>query len=193
MKVQASQESVSKEMETAGQPLQRVQVSDTQQPKSHPKKLTQYREMSKVYPQLYGWSLFVDAGNHLYPQDDNIVIYGHNMKNGYIFGTLSMYADKDFFQAHRKMQFDTLYEAGTYEAVAVLRTRILNENEQGFRYYQFFQYDNKKQFQECQKFVEDNRMFETGSALHYGDQILMLSTCEYSQENGRLVVVARKL
>lgn len=137
-------------------------------------------------------ALFVDAENHLYPRDDNIVIYGHNMKNGHIFGTLGMYANKDFFQAHRVIQFDTLYEAGTYEAVAVLKTRILNENEQGFRYYQFFQYDNKKEFQECQEFVEDNRMFETDNALRYGDKILMLSTCEYSQENGRLVVVARK-
>lgn len=41
-------------------------------------------------------------------------------------------------------------------------------------------------------FVEENRMFETGSTLQYGDGILMLSTYEYSQENGRLVVVAKK-
>lgn len=137
-------------------------------------------------------ALFVDAENSLYPQDDNTVIYGHNMKNGHIFGTLKMYGDADFFQEHREIHFDTLYETGVYEAVAVLKTRILNEDEQGFRYYQFFQYENEKEFQECQDFVKANRMFETGSTLQYGDRILMLSTCEYSQENGRLVVVARK-
>lgn len=137
-------------------------------------------------------ALFVDAESSAYPQDDNTVIYGHNMKNGHIFGTLKMYGDADFFQAHREIRFDTLYETGTYEAVAVLKTRILNENEQGFRYYQFFQYENEQEFQECWDFVEKNSLFETESTLQYGDRILMLSTCEYSQENGRLVVVARK-
>ncbi len=137
-------------------------------------------------------ALFVDVESSLWPQDDNTVIYGHNMKNGHIFGTLKMYGDADFFQEHREIHFDTLYETGVYEAVAVLKTRILNEDETGFRYYRFFQYGNEKEFQECRDFVEENRLFETDSMLQYGDQILMLSTCEYSQENGRLVVVARK-
>lgn len=137
-------------------------------------------------------ALFVDAESNACPQDDNTVIYGHNMKNGHIFGMLKMYEDADFFQAHREIHFDTLYETGTYEAVAVLKTRILNENEQGFRYYQFFHYNNEEEFQKCRNFVEENRMFETDGSLQYGDKILMLSTCEYSQENGRLVVIAKK-
>lgn len=137
-------------------------------------------------------SLFVDTLSSLYPQDDNTVVYGHNMKNGHIFGTLKQYGTVTFFQEHQKIYFDTIYEIGVYEAVAVLKTRIRNENEQGFRYYQFFQYENEKEFQECRDFVEENRLFETGSTLQYGDRILMLSTCEYSQENGRLVVVARE-
>lgn len=138
-------------------------------------------------------ALFVDTSSSSYPQDDNTVVYGHNMKNGHIFGTLKMYGVADFFRDHLEIHFDTLYETGVYEAVAVLKTRILNENEQGFRYYQFFQYENETEFQECVDFVEKNRLFETDSALQYGDQILMLSTCEYSRENGRLVVVARRM
>lgn len=137
-------------------------------------------------------ALFVDAESCSYPQDDNTIIYGHNMKNGHMFGTLEMYSNPDYFQTHREILFDTLYETGTYEAVAVLKTRILNENEQGFRYYQFFKYENEKEFQECLDFVENNNLFETDRTLQYGDKILMLSTCEYSQENGRLVIVARK-
>lgn len=137
-------------------------------------------------------ALFTDPENNRWPQDGNTVIYGHNMKNGHIFGTLNLYEDPAYFKAHREIHFDTIYETGIYEAVAVLRTRILNENEQGFRYYQFFQYKNKKQFQQCADFVKANQLFDTGSSLQYGDRILMLSTCEYSQENGRLVIVAGK-
>lgn len=138
-------------------------------------------------------ALFVDALSSIYPQDDNTVIYGHNMKNGHVFGTLKRYLDIDFFQDHREIRFDTVYETGIYEAVAVVKTRIRNENEQGFRYYQFYQYSSEEEFRECQDFVEENRIFETDSSLRYGDKILMLSTCEYSQENGRLVIVARKV
>ena len=74
-----------------------------------------------------------------------------------------------------------------------MKTRILNENEAGFRYYRFFNYSSRAQFQECLDFVKENQSFETDSVLEYGDCILMLSTCEYSQENGRLVVVAKKI
>lgn len=138
-------------------------------------------------------ALFTDPQNNRWPQDGNTVIYGHNMKNGHIFGGLDLYEDADYFQAHREIYFDTIYETGVYEAIAVLKTRILKENEQGFRYYQFFRYDNEKEFQECLDFVTANQLFDTGSSLQYEDKILMLSTCEYSQENGRLVVVARKI
>ncbi len=114
------------------------------------------------------------------------------MKNGHIFGRLNQYEDAGYFEAHKEIHFDTIYETGVYEAVAVLKTRILNENEQGFRYYQFFQYENEEEFQQCADFVKNSRLFDTGKSIQYGDKILMLSTCEYSQENGRLVLVARK-
>lgn len=137
-------------------------------------------------------TLFVDQRNSSYPMDDNTVVYGHNMKNGHIFGMLKMYGNAEFFREHREIHFDTLYETGVYEAVAVIKTRILKESETGFRYYQFFHYENQEEFQECLDFVEQNRIFETGDSLQYGDQVLMLSTCEYSQEDGRLVVVAKR-
>ncbi len=136
-------------------------------------------------------ALFADGDSRSYPRDDNIVIYGHNMKNGHMFGALKQYLDKGFFDAHREIWFDSVYETGRYEAVAVLKTRILNENEDGFRYYQFYNYTDKKGLRELCQFVEDNQVFETGVTLRKKDRILMLSTCEYSQENGRLVIVAR--
>lgn len=189
--------------------------------------LTQYKDIAKEYPGLFGWlqipdtqinlpvmrplkendfylhhdfagaestegALFVDPLSSRWPQDENTVVYGHNMKNGHMFGILDLYTDEDYFQAHKKIHFDTIYETGVYEAVAVVKTRILNENEQGFRYYQFFEYDSKEEFRQCAAFVRENQLFDSGSMLEYGDKILMLSTCEYSQENGRLLVIARR-
>lgn len=138
-------------------------------------------------------SLFVESKSSCFPQDDNTVIYGHNMSNGRNFGILEKYKDKDFFKDHQVIQYDTVYEAGTYRIAAVLITRILYQEEEGFRYYRFYNYSTKSQFQECTDFIKENQLYDTDEELQYGDQLLMLSTCEYSRPNGRLVVIARKV
>ncbi len=138
-------------------------------------------------------SLFVESKSSCFPQDDNTVIYGHNMSNGCNFGILEKYKEKNFFKNHQMIQYDTIYETGTYQIAAVLITRILYQEEEGFRYYRFYNYSTKSEFQECTEFIKENRLYDTGEELQYGDQLLMLSTCEYSRPNGRLVVVARKV
>lgn len=138
-------------------------------------------------------SLFVEGRSSRFPQDDNTVIYGHNMSNGHNFGMLEKYKDSDFFKEHPVIQYDTIYETGTYQIVAVLITRILYQEEDGFRYYRFYNYHSRQEFLECRDFIQENRLYDTGQDLEYGDQLVMLSTCEYSRENGRLVVVAKKV
>lgn len=138
-------------------------------------------------------SLFVESKSSCYPQDDNTVIYGHNMSNGHNFGILEEYKDKDFYKNHQTIQYDTIYETGTYQIAAVFISRVLYQEEEGFRYYHFYNYSSKNEYQECVDFINENKLYDTGVKLQYGDQLLMLSTCEYSRENGRLVVVAKRV
>ena len=56
----------------------------------------------------------------------------------------------------------------------------------------FYNYSSKSEYQECLDFINENKLYDTGVDLQYGDKLLMLSTCEYSRENGRLVVVAKR-
>lgn len=138
-------------------------------------------------------SLFVEGKSCCFPQDDNTVIYGHNMSSGLNFGLLEKYKDKSFYKNHQTIRYDTIYETGTYQIAAVLITRILYQEEEGFRYYRFYNYSTEQEFQECRDFVQENQLYDTGQKLRYGDQLLMLSTCEYSRPNGRLVIVARRV
>lgn len=138
-------------------------------------------------------SLFVENASSCFPQDDNTVVYGHNMSNGLNFGILEQYKDAEFYRNHPLIQYDTIYETGTYQIAAVLITRILYQDEEGFRYYRFYNYHTEQEFQECTDFVKENQLYDTGEQLQYGDQLLMLSTCEYSKPNGRLVIVAKKI
>lgn len=137
-------------------------------------------------------AVFVDAKAKNIPLDNFVVVYGHNMKNGNIFGELKKFLNREFVSENPDIHFDTAYETNEYQVVVVLKTHILNKSEEGFRYYQTFGYQSEDEFQECCEFIRANAVIETDEELTYGDEILMLSTCEYSEENGRLVIVAKK-
>lgn len=137
-------------------------------------------------------SVFVDKDSNCYPMDNNLVLYGHNMANGHVFGTLKQYEEKSFYEEHQQIEFDTIYETGVYEVMAVVLTRVLYQDEEGFRYYRLFNYENEEEFQDCLDFVRENQLFDTGKEIRYGDRLIMLSTCNSALANGRLVIVARK-
>lgn len=136
---------------------------------------------------------FVSADASIDPMDQNIVIFGHNVSDGSQFGDLDAYLDKKFYKKHPVITFDTIYETGQYQIVAVVKTHVKEKDESGFRYYWFRNYKNRKEFQNLQDFVEENRVYDTGEHLIYGDTTIMLSTCEYTVNNGRLVVIAKRI
>ncbi|MDD6480742.1 MAG: class B sortase [Lachnospiraceae bacterium] len=136
---------------------------------------------------------FIEADSCIEPRDQNIVIFGHNVRGGSQFGDLDRYLEKDFYDKHPTIQFDTIYEQGTYQIVAVVKTQVKKEEESGFRYYWFRNYANRQEFQELLDFVKENRVYDTGEYLQYGDTTIMLSTCEYTADNGRLVVIAKRV
>lgn len=136
---------------------------------------------------------FVDADSRLKPLDKNIVIYGHNTRDGSMFGNLDNYLEQKFYEKHPTISFDTIYETGTYQIVAVVKTHVKKNDESGFRYYWFRNYENRGEFQELLDFINENRIYDTGEHLSYGDSMIMLSTCEYTVENGRLVVIAKRI
>lgn len=121
-----------------------------------------------------------------------MIIYGHNMKNDTMFGALDLYADESYYREHPVIRFNTLEEDREYEVFAAFRTRLLYENEEGFRYYQYVGDPEREEFEEFVKLSKEASYYDTGITPLYGDQFLILSTCSYHTSNGRFVVVARK-
>lgn len=122
-------------------------------------------------------------------QSDNIVIYGHNMKNKSMFNGLTKYKDKDFYNAHRYIQLDTLSEQRKYEVICAFKTVAYANN--GFKYYEFVNADSQEDFSAYIEKCQALSFYDTGANAEYGDKLITLSTCEYSQNNGRFVVVAK--
>lgn len=120
---------------------------------------------------------------------DNIIIYGHNIKSKSMFNELTRYKDKDFYTAHKYITFDTLDEQRTYAVIAVFKT--VAYSDKGFKYYDFVNANTEGEFNDYVAKCKSLSFYETGVTAEYGDKLLTLSTCEYSQENGRHAVVAK--
>ena len=122
---------------------------------------------------------------------DNMVLYGHHMKDGSMFSDLCKYEDEDFYQEHKTIRFDTLDSFGEYEVVAAFKTVAYSES--GFKYYHFVRAEQEEDFDEFIEGCKELALYDTGVSAEYGDQLITLSTCEYSRTNGRMVVVAKLL
>ncbi len=123
----------------------------------------------------------------------NYLIHGHNMKNKTMFSTLLKYETEKYYQEHPVIYFDTETEVGEYQVVAACRTRIFRVNEDGFRYYNYVNIETEEQFNEYMDGICDLALYDTGVEVEFGDELITLSTCAYHVENGRFIVVAKKL
>lgn len=140
----------------------------------------------------YRGCLFVDEFCDIL-KSDNLIVYGHNMKDGTMFGTLDCYASESFYKEHKYIQFDTIYEKHIYEVVAAIKTSIPAKGEDCFRYYEYTGSDDEEMFIEYMQFIDENKLYNTGVELELGDKLLTLSTCAYHTTDGRFVVVARQV
>lgn len=121
------------------------------------------------------------------------LIHGHNMHTGAMFGTLKYYEQQDYYKKHPTITYCSLYEENTYEIIAVFKSSVYNEETTDFQYYNYIQIDNEEQFQSYVTGVKDQSLYDTGVEAFWGDCLITLSTCEYSKENGRLVIVGRAI
>lgn len=124
---------------------------------------------------------------------DNLVIYGHNMKDDSMFSGLTKFRDKDFWEKHKTISFDTLTDHYEYEVVAVFKTVVYTNSPESFKYYHFTDATDKAEFDEYIAKCKELALYDTGVSAEYGDKLITLSTCEYSRTNGRLVVVAKRV
>lgn len=121
---------------------------------------------------------------------NNLVVYGHNMKTGTIFGCLTGYKEADYYTQHPRIQFDTVYGDGVYEVFAAFAIDVVQDTS--FAYNTYLNLD-ENEFQAFVSQVKSRSDVDSGITPVYGDQLLTLSTCEYSTANGRYVVCARRL
>ena len=136
--------------------------------------------------------LYVKEDCDVVTPSDNMTIYGHNMKDGSMFAGLLQYQYEDFYKAHPTFTFETLTEKYEYQIIAVFKTSGYT-SEGGYPYHKFVNAGSEAEFNEFIKAIKDRQFYDTGVTAQYGDKLITLSTCEYTLNNGRFVVVAKRV
>lgn len=133
---------------------------------------------------------FIDAA--CTADSDNLLIYGHNMPNGSMFRSIMKYQEKNYWEKHPVITFNTLYEEQEYEVLAAFYDRVYYKTEDVFKFYQFIDAADEADFDNAISQFKDKALYDTGIEASYGDKLITLVTCAYHTDHGRFVVVARR-
>lgn len=118
--------------------------------------------------------------------DNNLIIYGHNMKDGKMFANLLKFKDKEYCSDHNIIQLNINGKTYNYELYAVCKIKSDD------KWYGYTCQTDKESFNNLISHIKDKSLYLSQNEIQYGDYFLTLSTCEYSQTNGRLMVIAKK-
>ncbi len=140
-------------------------------------------------------SIFLDKDYDWDLPSTNLLIYGHNnIGSSEMFSELMKYKKESFYKKRKVINFVTNEEEAKYEIISVFLSRVYYKHEKNvFRYYYFINANNKQAFDNYINNGKKASLYKIEPTATYGDQLMTLSTCEYSRTNGRLVVVAKKV
>lgn len=141
-----------------------------------------------------GGMLFADYRCSFDPDSTDIIIYGHHMKNGTMFGPLMDFKDSDYLKEHSTITFDTIYRPGTFEIFATFLAADYGSDSDAFQYYNFINAESEEELTEYLDNIKALSLYyDEDNAPVFGDEIITLSTCDYTQKNGRFAVLAKRI
>lgn len=133
-------------------------------------------------------------GKRTYKNSTNLVIYGHNMNDSSMFGSLKYYKnDYSYYEQHPLIVLNSCYETYTYKIFGFYICDSEDETDTRFDYWNTLNFQTEDEFYDYVNKVKRRTLRHTNVDVKYGDQLLTLSTCHGSFESAKLVVMARML
>lgn len=140
-----------------------------------------------------GW-IFLDKRNSKFMDDDNLLIYGHNMRFGDMFGKLNLYRELDYVKENPIIEIQSAWEAKPRKYVIVsLFDASMDKDHDSYVKITNFNFETPEDKQSYIDELYRRSLFELPCETNADDQLVTLVTCSYSQTDGRLLVFAREL
>lgn len=132
------------------------------------------------------------SGERAEPTSDNLIIYGHEMKDEAMFGTLKYYKDNySYYGEHPLINLNSNYKTYTYKIFGVCITNTLESSGEIFQYYNYINFNTQEEFYEYVNGIKIRSLILNDVDVKYGDKLLTLSTCNGLFSDARLIIVAR--
>ncbi len=148
----------------------------------------QYRSFQKE-KNSYG-SIFIDGDCRMEEAPPNVILYGHHMRNGSMFAELQNYDSREFWQEHQTVYFDTLAKTGKWQVVAAFK-RPAEELDEEFK--KMLLAETEEDYERLADYICRYQFYDTGIRFSWPEELITLTTCEYTQGDGRLLVVAKRV
>lgn len=132
---------------------------------------------------LVSGTIFVDYHNGTIGEDGNYIIYGHNMKDGTMFSSLTKYKEQSYYDEHSILYYLTPngdYKIELYAGVVVPRDSLIYQSN-----------PNEAELQKFLNYAKENSTFQSSVAIEEGDLLITLSTCSYEYTNARYIIIGR--
>ena len=140
-------------------------------------------------------AIFLDPKDGMYMTDDDmLILYGHNMKNGAMFGDLDYFRKEKYLKKYPIIYLQSAYEE-TPRAYAIFAFFDASMNKDNSAYFRVRKanFDTDEAKQEYIDSVLERALIDIPLDVNAGDQLLQLVTCSYSYDNGRFLMFAREL
>ncbi len=142
-------------------------------------------------------AVFADVENADWGTDSYVILYGHNRKNGGMFGKLSQYQELRHMQENAVIQWDTLQDdaARNYVVFSVFDASMLPGDHNYFflRRFDTCRSGNVSKIQAFLEEIQERSLLNIPVEVRPQDRILVLVTCSYADPDGRLMVFFRAL
>jgi len=136
--------------------------------------------------------VYMDCRCSIDPISDNIVLYGHNMRDGSRFGKLNRYESVDYLLEHPTIRFAGLYETKDYYPLAVFFTTVNAADDEYFNFARIH-FADQADFDRYISEIKARSIYYIPVSAQYGDRLLTLATCSEEMDGGRLVIVCREV
>ena len=141
-------------------------------------------------------SIFLDYRCTKGNKSKNIVLHGHHMNDGSMFGNMLKYGSTsgnlDFYKKSPTIDYDVPSAEGTYKIISVFKTNTLSNHGEFFN-YMVGNFQNEKDFMNYVYNVRVRSMINCPVDVNEDDKLITLSTCSYEFTNFRTVIVARRV
>ncbi|MBR3739741.1 MAG: class B sortase [Clostridia bacterium] len=136
-------------------------------------------------------ALFLDENCDLSVRPYTYIIYGHNMKNGDMFGSLRKYENVSYYKNNPFITFDTMHEDGEYIVFAASKISIVPGMENYINIRELSQMSVREREEAIER-IRKYSFFKVNLDIQADDQLLLLVTCD-GDDNERLIVSARRI